>query len=76
MPPRDTHGVILRFIRDYSRDHGFPPSIQEISAEVRLTPSTIHFNLGRMAAKGYITWETRKPRTVVLTDEGHFRIGG
>ncbi|NUS79181.1 MAG: MarR family transcriptional regulator [Streptomyces sp.] len=58
---------ILRIIRAAITDHGDAPTVAEISAAVRLSPSTVHYQLGELESKGAIAREPGRARGIRLT---------
>lgn len=47
--------AILTFIRSYTNEHGYPPSIREIGQEVAITStSVVNYNLNVLQRKGYL----------------------
>ena len=53
------------FIRSYSDEHGYPPSVREIGAAVGLaSPSTVHMHLKVLEEQGLIKRDSKKPRTI------------
>ena len=58
---------IYDFILQYTRDHGYPPSVREIGAAVDLkSPSTVHFHMKKLEAEGYILKADGKTRAITL----------
>lgn len=58
---------IYDFILQFTRDHGYPPSVREISAAVNLkSPSTVHFHMKKLEAEGYIQKADGKTRAISL----------
>ena len=58
---------IYEFILQYSKEHGYPPSVREISAAVQLkSPSTAHFHRKKLEAEGYIQKADGKTRAITL----------
>ncbi len=46
---------MLRFMHDYTRDRGFPPSIREIGEECDIgSTSVVNYNLNKLVDAGYI----------------------
>ena len=61
---------IYAFIQQFTRDHGYPPSVREISAAVNLkSPSTVHFHMKKLEAEGYIQKADGKTRAISLPHE-------
>lgn len=58
---------IVAFIRDHTRDHGYPPTIREIGHHAGLSaPSSVHRQLGVLAAGGWIRRTGGRSRAVVV----------
>ena len=63
--------AIFDFIRAYSDEHGYPPSVREIGAAVGLaSPSTVHMHLKVLEERGLIRRDSKKPRTIEVIDKG------
>lgn len=61
---------IYDFILQYTREHGYPPSVREIGAAVNLkSPSTVHFHMKKLEAEGYIQKADGKTRAISLPME-------
>lgn len=57
--------AIYDFIRDYTDEHTYPPSVREIGDAVGLaSPSTVHMHLKVLESHGYINRDPKKPRTI------------
>ena len=62
--------AIYDFIRSYSEEHGYPPSVREIGAAVGLaSPSTVHMHLKVLEEHGLIKRDSKKPRTIEVMDK-------
>ena len=62
--------AIYEFIRSYSNEHGYPPSVREIGAAVGLaSPSTVHMHLKVLEERGLIRRDSKKPRTIEVVDK-------
>ena len=62
---------VLDAIREWMRDHGYPPSVREIGDAVGLTStSSVAYQLRVLERKGYLRRDPHRPRTVgvLLTD--------
>jgi len=60
---------VLRFIREFTRTNGYPPTVREIGSELELSsPSTVHVHLGNLERLGFIRRDPRKPRALELVD--------
>lgn len=59
---------ILDFISEFSMDHGYPPSVREICAEMDLrSPSTVHAHLKKLQEAGYLESSDHKSRALSPT---------
>jgi repressor LexA len=48
--------AILKFIQQWSNDHGYPPTIREIGKAVRInSTSVVNYNLNKLVKEGYIS---------------------
>lgn len=60
---------IYDYMRAYTEEHGYPPSVREIGAAVGLaSPSTVHMHLKVLEEKGLIKRDAKKPRTIEFTN--------
>ena len=60
---------VLRFIREFTRANGYPPTVREIGSELDLSsPSTVHVHLGNLERLGYIRRDPSNPRALELVD--------
>ena len=61
---------VLQFIKKYTVEHGFPPSIREICAGLNLSsPATVHVHLKHLEEAGCIRKTNSKFRTIeILVD--------
>lgn len=67
---------ILRYIYDTVDHRGFPPTVREICAAVKLSStSTVHGHLARLERKGLLIKDATKPRALEITDEGKKKLG-
>ena len=59
---------ILRFLREYVEENGYPPSIREIGAAAGISStSVVSYNLKRLEEKGYIGRDPEVSRGLKLT---------
>ena len=62
--------AIYDFIKSYSDEHGYPPSVREIGAAVGLaSPSTVHMHLKVLEEQGLIKRDSKKPRTIEVMEK-------
>jgi repressor LexA len=65
----DRQQQVLRFISDFTRRTGYPPTVREIAAELQLSsPSTVHVHLANLERLGLIRRDPSKPRALELVD--------
>ena len=58
--------AILEVIKDFTREHGYPPSVREIGERVGLSSSsTVQCHLRTLEKKGLIKRDPTKPRALV-----------
>ena len=56
---------ILDYIKEYSLEHGYPPSVREIGAEMGLrSPSTVHAHLKKLQEAGWLEPSEHKSRAL------------
>lgn len=56
---------VLEFIEQFTKEHGYPPSVREIGAAVGLTSTaTVHGYLERLEKKGYLDRAALKTRAM------------
>jgi repressor LexA len=64
-PATERQRRILEVIRNFTADHGYPPSVREIGERVGLSSSsTIHAHLKALERRGLITRDPTKPRAL------------
>ena len=62
---------ILRFVHQHTLEHGFAPSIREISLATGITStSVVNYNLERLITWGYLVKSRGKSRALGLTERG------
>lgn len=57
------------YIRTYFKQHGFAPSLRDISEGCSMSHSNVIRYLDKLEAQGLISRELRKPRSISLLDE-------
>lgn len=66
----------LKFISDYTKKNGWPPSIREIQARFRRSStSVVDYRLNKLVKDGYLYREFGVARGLRITDEGFDLIG-
>lgn len=60
---------IYEFLKNYTENKGYPPSVREICEAVDLkSTSTVHGHLKRLEKKGFIKRDPTKPRALEITE--------
>src|SRR6201746_2414562 len=60
---------IFAFIKRYSADHGYPPTVRDIGKAVGLaSSSTVHAHLANLEKLGLLRRDPTKPRTTEMLD--------
>jgi len=68
-PLGKTATKVYQFILDFSATNGYPPTVREICAAVRLrSPSTAHTHINTLIDRGLILRDDGKPRALKLPD--------
>ena len=57
---------VLLFIQKYIYDHGYSPSIREISKAVYMSRNAVHYHLYKMVELGYLSITPKTARSIVL----------
>ena len=61
---------IYDFIREFSREYGYPPTVREIGEHLGLkSPSTVKFHLDNLRSAGLIQWDGGKTRSITLLEK-------
>ena len=61
---------IYKYIKEYIAQHGYPPSVREISRAVGLkSASTVHGYLRQLEERGLLSREARLPRALGLPEK-------
>jgi repressor LexA len=61
---------IFDFIKRYSSDHGYPPTVRDIGKAVGLaSSSTVHAHLANLEKVGLLRRDPSKPRAIELLDK-------
>ena len=64
---------VLKFIKKYIVEHGYPPSIREIGEALGLSsPATVHSHLNRLVKNGYLKKTNSKFRTLEVIGENEY----
>ncbi|WP_297634604.1 transcriptional repressor LexA [uncultured Clostridium sp.] len=66
---KDKQGQIYDFLKTYTENKGYPPSVREICEAVCLkSTSTVHGHLKRLEKKGLIKRDPTKPRALEIIE--------
>ncbi len=69
--PTERQAHILEVIRDFTDEHGYPPSVREIGERVGLSSSsTVQSHLKSLEKRGLIRRDPTKPRALITTGAG------
>ena len=59
--------MVMDYIRKFSEEHGYTPSVREIGKECGIkSTATVHSYLAKLQDKGYLNKETNKKRSVTI----------
>ncbi len=86
MIPKDFDGVytedmlterqrqVLHYIRNFTMEKGYPPSVREICKAVGLSSTaSVHNHLHKLQEMGFIQRDSAKPRALELTQDASWR---
>ena len=59
--------ALLTYLRDYERQHGYSPTLQEVADHFGVTKVTIFEHVGVLQRKGFLRRRYHKARSVKLT---------
>ena len=66
---KDKQSEIYEFLKNYTENKGYPPSVREICEAVSLkSTSTVHGHLKRLEKKGLIRRDPSKPRALDIAE--------
>ncbi len=65
----DVTTQVYQYICDYFDEYSFAPSLRDIGKGCYLSPSNVIRHLDKLEARGLISRELRKPRSIVLLDD-------
>jgi len=57
---------ILTFIRAYTLDNGYPPTLREIGAGCYLDKTSVHYHVKRLCALGVLSKSPGKMRSITV----------
>ena len=60
--------LVYEYIQAYFHEHGFAPSMRDISEGCYMSPSNVVRYLDKLEAQGRISREVGKPRSIALLD--------
>jgi repressor LexA len=62
--------VLLKLVRDYAADHGFPPTVRELCGLAGLrSPDTVQYHLDNLRAKGFLEAAEGRSRALALSSQ-------
>lgn len=56
--------AILAALSEHLALRGYPPTLRELGTATGVPFRTVHNQLERLRARGYVTWEDGQPRTL------------
>ena len=66
---------VLKYIKKYVANHGFPPATREIGAALGLTsPATVHTHIKKLVQKGYLKTTKSKFRTIEVVGNNEYNM--
>lgn len=65
-----TKKITLAFIRKYSLEHGYPPTIQEMADDRGIANNAIQEHVISLQNTGFITKKTFTARSIIITEQG------
>ncbi|MGI6262503.1 MAG: transcriptional repressor LexA [Succiniclasticum sp.] len=70
----DRQRQVLDYIRSYSMEKGYPPSVREICKAIGLSSTaSVHNHLRNLQAMGFIQRDSAKPRAIELKQDASWR---
>lgn len=66
-PPTERQQTILQYIRDYTAECGYSPSLRDIAAWFGITPAGVVDQLKALERKGFLLREPGIPRSIRVT---------
>lgn len=68
-PRSDKPARILAFLRDYVREHGYPPSVRDVVKGCKLSSTSVaDYNLRILERQGHISRASERARSIVLAE--------
>ena len=62
----ETQRHVLRELRDFIAQRGFPPTSKELGERLDVSPATAHEQVGQLVRKGYVQREPRTARGLTI----------
>ncbi len=72
-PELDMTERVYTFIKDWVKEHTYPPTLTEISEGVYMSRSGIYRHLGKLEGQGKIWRDEKRARGIRLLEEEHDR---
>jgi repressor LexA len=64
--------AVYTFVCGFIEEHGYAPSLREISQATFMSPTNVVRYLDRLSAQGRLMREPNVPRSIVLLDENEY----
>lgn len=61
---KDLHREIVRFVQDFTREEGVPPTLHEIAAHMRMPDSSARYHILALESSGKIERDPTKHRSI------------
>ena len=75
-PARAPDPKWLEFIAQFSREHGYPPTVREIQRGLGISSSSVvDYWLHRLSKEGRLTWQWGKVRTLRVVEAAETEDG-
>ena len=72
-PSTKKHYIVLDAIREFINEHGYSPTIDELSAATGITSkAVVYYYMQKLKAEKLIRWERNKRRTIQLVGTAPF----
>lgn len=72
-PGWEANDRVLRMIAEYRDEHGHSPTVREIADAMGIATGTAAGHVKRLARRGLLAVEPRRPRGISMTEKGEGR---
>lgn len=60
----------LSFIRDFTKENGYPPTLDELAAKMKVKVGSVQSVLAALQTKGLVKWKKGQYRTLTVVNKG------